>query len=151
MFVPTPLVAWCDFFFLSSRRRHTRCALVTGVQTCALPICSLRDVGSKAINLLASGVLLSHPHDTQCGLKAFRADVAKAIFSLSRVDRFAFDIKILHLVERHELTLADVPVRLASSDRSTVKVVRDRSEEHTSELQSLMLISYAVFCLKQKK
>src|SRR3546814_4357608 len=30
----------CDvfYFFLSSRRRHTRCALVTGVQTCALPI-----------------------------------------------------------------------------------------------------------------
>src|SRR3546814_1130406 len=28
----------CVFFF-SSRRRHTRCALVTGVQTCALPIC----------------------------------------------------------------------------------------------------------------
>src|SRR3546814_14258747 len=26
-------------FFFSSRRRHTRCALVTGVQTCALPIC----------------------------------------------------------------------------------------------------------------
>src|SRR3546814_9487881 len=32
---------WCLFllfFFFSSRRRHTRCALVTGVQTCALPI-----------------------------------------------------------------------------------------------------------------
>src|SRR3546814_7945722 len=29
--------AFCVFFF-SSRRRHTRCALVTGVQTCALPI-----------------------------------------------------------------------------------------------------------------
>src|SRR3546814_1881619 len=29
--------------------------------------------------------------------------------------------------------------------------VRDRSEEHTSELQSLMRISYAVFCLKKKK
>src|SRR3546814_4674202 len=28
------------FFFFSSRRRHTRCALVTGVQTCALPICT---------------------------------------------------------------------------------------------------------------
>src|SRR3546814_1111374 len=27
-----------DIFFFSSRRRHTRCALVTGVQTCALPI-----------------------------------------------------------------------------------------------------------------
>src|SRR3546814_8747461 len=30
-------VCWC--FFFSVRRRHTRCALVTGVQTCALPIC----------------------------------------------------------------------------------------------------------------
>src|SRR3546814_5074584 len=33
---------WCGnvslLFFFSSRRRHTRCALVTGVQTCALPI-----------------------------------------------------------------------------------------------------------------
>src|SRR3546814_3154328 len=31
------LFVWMVFFF-SSRRRHTRCALVTGVQTCALPI-----------------------------------------------------------------------------------------------------------------
>src|SRR3546814_3322635 len=29
----------CVVFLFSSRRRHTRCALVTGVQTCALPIC----------------------------------------------------------------------------------------------------------------
>src|SRR3546814_10468424 len=29
---------FCCIFFFSSRRRHTRCALVTGVQTCALPI-----------------------------------------------------------------------------------------------------------------
>src|SRR3546814_3629840 len=29
---------WVVWFFFSSRRRHTRCALVTGVQTCALPI-----------------------------------------------------------------------------------------------------------------
>src|SRR3546814_6804298 len=28
----------CGFCFFSSRRRHTRCSLVTGVQTCALPI-----------------------------------------------------------------------------------------------------------------
>src|SRR3546814_6937525 len=32
----------CVFFF-SSRRRHTICALVTGVQTCALPICAERE------------------------------------------------------------------------------------------------------------
>src|SRR3546814_250342 len=30
------------FFFFSSRRRHTRCALVTGVQTCALPISAVK-------------------------------------------------------------------------------------------------------------
>src|SRR3546814_16496434 len=33
------------FFFFSSRRRHTRCALVTGVQTCALPICTFARIG----------------------------------------------------------------------------------------------------------
>src|SRR3546814_16461652 len=32
-------------FFFSSRRRHTRCALVTGVQTCALPIFALPAAG----------------------------------------------------------------------------------------------------------
>src|SRR3546814_7771807 len=32
------LISWYVCFFFSSRRRHTRCALVTGVQTCALPI-----------------------------------------------------------------------------------------------------------------
>src|SRR3546814_13177318 len=44
-------------FFFSSRRRHTRCALVTGVQTCALPICSL--------NTGCAGV--SHPQDAGHG------------------------------------------------------------------------------------
>src|SRR3546814_1446376 len=43
---------------------------------------------------------------------------------------------------------ADVPRDLAASDRRLDR--RRRSEEHTSELQSLMQISYAVFCLKKK-
>src|SRR3546814_14392845 len=39
-------------FFFSSRRRHTRCALVTGVQTCALPICrQVRARGDQADGL----------------------------------------------------------------------------------------------------
>src|SRR3546814_13154563 len=41
-------------FFFSSRRRHTRCALVTGVQTCALPICA---VVAVATDLLALALL----------------------------------------------------------------------------------------------
>src|SRR3546814_3971389 len=36
-------------FFFSSRRRHTRCALVTGVQTCALPISRLEGFDAKAL------------------------------------------------------------------------------------------------------
>src|SRR3546814_2232644 len=39
----------------------------------------------------------------------------------------------------------------ASAFRSPISGSSDRSEEHTSELQSLMRISYAVFCLKQQK
>src|SRR3546814_20536105 len=35
------------FFFFSSRRRHTSCALVTGVQTCALPISGLLAIGFR--------------------------------------------------------------------------------------------------------
>src|SRR3546814_9614225 len=42
------------FFFFSSRRRHTRCALVTGVQTCALPISLLLDeIGDMPLSLQA--------------------------------------------------------------------------------------------------
>src|SRR3546814_6793973 len=43
------LVLLCHvcLFFFSSRRRHTRCALVTGVQTCALPISATRSLCGK--------------------------------------------------------------------------------------------------------
>src|SRR3546814_6181226 len=41
------LLVFVCFFFFSSRRRHTSCALVTGVQTCALPI-SRQPVGLPA-------------------------------------------------------------------------------------------------------
>src|SRR3546814_4554800 len=41
-------------------------------------------------------------------------------------------------------------VQLLDSTENLVVGERDRSEEHTSELQSLMRISYAAFCLKKK-
>jgi dolichyl-phosphate beta-glucosyltransferase len=85
----------------------------------------LRDVGSRAVNLLTMAVLLSHPHDTQCGLKGFRSDVAKPVFSLGRIDRFAFDIEVLHLVERHGWTVLEVPVQVRNAERTTVRLVRD--------------------------
>src|SRR3546814_5141526 len=49
-------------FFFSSRRRHTRCALVTGVQTCALPIFDAAVVGAGAqLHVLADAVELEQP------------------------------------------------------------------------------------------
>src|SRR3546814_9478485 len=45
MCLPLIMLLMLDlFFFFSSRRRHTRCALVTGVQTCALPILIVRNL-----------------------------------------------------------------------------------------------------------
>src|SRR3546814_16297548 len=44
-------------FFFSSRRRHTRCALVTGVQTCALPICSMSAIRLPALCTVCSSGL----------------------------------------------------------------------------------------------
>src|SRR3546814_3130964 len=52
------------------------------------------------------------------------------------------------------LLVSHSPGRLLPTIRSRCRILRFqpvRSEEHTSELQSLMRISYAVFCLKKKK
>src|SRR3546814_4557130 len=52
------IVVFC--FFFSSRRRHTRCALVTGVQTCALPIYVLGSdkVDPRDVDLTLAGLLV---------------------------------------------------------------------------------------------
>ena len=86
----------------------------------------LRAMGSRLVNRMSAAVLLAAPLDTQCGLKGFRGDVARELFARSRVDGFAFDIEILHLVERRGLALHEVPVRLdESGESSTVDVTRD--------------------------
>src|SRR3546814_8670772 len=107
----------CCFFF-ASRSRHTRCALVTGVQTCALPI-YLLTLGT--VNLTGTNATICAGTRLLCHGKPPYA-----------AGRYAFgrqgpEVRIL-------------------SPRPKIQ----RSEEHTSELQSLMRISYAVFCLKKK-
>src|SRR3546814_10384769 len=96
------------FFCFSSRRRHTRCALVTGVQTCALPICMiLRPAVQK---LLA---------DAQAG--KFDIVVAEA---LDRVSRDQADVATFY---KH-LQFARVPlVTLAEGEISELHVgLKDR-------------------------
>ncbi len=85
----------------------------------------LRALGSRAINLISYAVLLGAYRDTQCGLKAFRSDAARAIFSVARIDRFAFDIEVFHLVERQRLALLEVPVTLRNAEGSTVRMGLD--------------------------
>src|SRR3546814_3311566 len=55
------------------------------------------------------------------------------------------------LMDPHVAPVADAPAEHEEAASGAWSESNARSEEHTSELQSLMRISYAVFCLKQKK
>src|SRR3546814_4353896 len=132
-------------FFFSSRRRHTRCALVTGVQTCALPICQrlgifcLVDVAASITDQMTVETE-SHGLD-QCGpfssARAFNRDARRTIHFVRvvTVDRHA----------RHPIA------RGAHRQFVDSRRIREAARKSTrSELQSLMRISYAVTCLTKK-
>src|SRR3546814_10399320 len=123
----------CNSFFFSSRRRHTSCALVTGVQTCALPIS--RDGG---------GLPGAQP------FKTFASDLFNAF---SERILCPLPTQIIASIWSSLATAWLVAARWKKSWPATAAAIASRSsrsEEHTSELQSLMRISYAVFCLKNK-
>jgi dolichyl-phosphate beta-glucosyltransferase len=82
----------------------------------------LRRLSSRMFNALTAAVLLAQYRDTQCGCKAFRSDVARMVFERTRLDGFAFDVEVLHLVERYRLSLREVPVRVSEDGSSTISV-----------------------------
>jgi len=82
----------------------------------------LRELSGRIFNLVTLVVLLGQYRDTQCGIKAFRSDVARTLFTRARINGFAFDVELFHLVERDRLSLKEVPVALANSETSTVRV-----------------------------
>lgn len=86
---------------------------------------SVRSFGSRLVNGLTHLLLLGQYRDTQCGIKAFRSDVADALFEVGIINGFAFDIELLYLVEAYGFSLAEVPVEVRNSDTSTVNAVRD--------------------------
>src|SRR3546814_4473596 len=71
--------------------------------------------------------------------------------------RFAYGVQLIAgatdplVVARGYSELAEAALQMLADATVAEFVVTHRSEEHTSELQSLMRISYAVFCLKQTK
>src|SRR3546814_2623782 len=186
-------------FFFSSRRRHTRCALVTGVQTCALPIYPLvGDFRSDPRGLIlftgpqayVPTALLSKPDwaptwnyavlrfkvevefvegETQDAIERLVAKMEDGAWSTAslgpRYEKMldqiiAFRAHVRSAEHSFKLGQDESPQGFAEivaghSDRTLAAWMEGqagkRSEEHTSELQSLMRISYAVFCLKKKK
>jgi len=84
-----------------------------------------REVTGRVFSALTAAAVLGRPHDTQCGVKAFRASAAREIFSRARVDGFAFDVEIFVIAATLSLSLAEVPVELSNSGTSSVNVGRD--------------------------
>jgi hypothetical protein len=82
----------------------------------------VRWLSGRLFNVFTALVLLGQYRDTQCGCKAFRSEVARQLFSRTRVDGFAFDLELFHLVERYHLSLTEVPLVLQGSVGSTVRV-----------------------------
>src|SRR3546814_5639150 len=69
-----------SFFFFSSRRRHTICALVTGVQTCALPIYPVI-LRLLEVNFELEGFNVLAAHDGAEGIELARAEHPDVIIS----------------------------------------------------------------------
>lgn len=63
--------------------------------------------------------------DTQCGFKAFRTEVARLVFHLVPIDRFAFDVEVLARSHRLGLTIAEVPVHWKHVPGSSVQPLHD--------------------------
>src|SRR3546814_7021416 len=142
----------CCVFFFSSRRRHTRCALVTGVQTCALPICL------PGFNMLGPGIVIGImiiPYISSLSEDAMRAvpmHLREASYAMG-ASRFQTAARVVTPAALSGIVASYIlGISRAVGETMVVAIAAgQRSEEHTSELQSLMRISYAVFCLKKKK
>src|SRR3546814_4055616 len=119
----------CILCFVSSRRRHTRCALVTGVQTCALPI-----------SFLGSGSGTRPPAWDPGDIPSF------CRLETEHSEGPVWDRNATPACPRRHP--APRPRSYYCMHRRARRF-SERSEEHTSELQSLMRISYADFCLKK--
>ncbi len=76
---------------------------------------------SKLVGVFVTGGFF----DTQCGFKALRGDVAQAIFRMSRIDRYAFDVELLYLALVYRTDIKRVPVQLRNNETSVVRLLRD--------------------------
>ena len=88
---------------------------------------AFRQLSGKAFNLVLRILRLTAFHDTQCGLKAFTAPIAREVFGALSTSGFAFDIEVLARVERAGHAVTEVPVRWSHVEESSVRAIRDSS------------------------
>src|SRR3546814_2374093 len=127
--------------FVSSRRRHTRCALVTGVQTCALPIwfawpASLVGPGGKCRGRAKITLISTPPLDARFGSEFVRVNINATLQQEQADGGWKGRLEPLYLPSKRESPAVEAELIEHDLKWSPVKVLR--SEEHTSELQSLM-------------
>lgn len=84
-----------------------------------------RQFFGRVFNLLLRVVLGLRFKDTQCGLKAFTARAAQAIFPRQRIERWGFDPEILFLANKAGMVTAELPVEWAHDQRSKISPIRD--------------------------
>lgn len=79
----------------------------------------------KTFNKMVKILVLGDFNDTQCGFKLFKSGAAKKVFSLSKIDGFAFDVEILFIAKKIGYRTKEVPVRWINSPHSKVRIMRD--------------------------
>jgi glycosyltransferase involved in cell wall biosynthesis len=80
---------------------------------------------SRLANRVIQRSLVPGVRDTQCGFKAFTAEAARALFSVGRIDGWAFDLEILALARRTGFSIAEVGVEWTDDRRSRVSPLKD--------------------------
>jgi dolichyl-phosphate beta-glucosyltransferase len=85
----------------------------------------LRRAGSHLFATLVGRFVAGGWFDTQCGIKGFRGHVADDLFSVARVDRFAFDVELFYIALKRNYDIKRLPVRLRVQEGSSVRVLRD--------------------------
>jgi hypothetical protein len=77
----------------------------------------------RTFNVILRGVTGLPYRDTQCGFKLMSLRRTRPLFERMVVDRFAFDVELLLLCDRHGLRVKEVPVRWRNSFRSSVNPI----------------------------
>jgi dolichyl-phosphate beta-glucosyltransferase len=64
-------------------------------------------------------------HDTQCGFKCFRREVALDLFPLQTIEGWSFDVELLHIAQRRGYVIKEVPITWYYKNNSKIKPLSD--------------------------